>query len=283
MSGGLQRREAEKLATPAIAVVGSKKSGKTSLVQLMIERLTKAGYRVGCIKHIPHPDFTIDTPAKDTWRYSESGARKVVSVAPSEVAIIEKGDISGVSLEGLASLLSDIDVIILEGFRDLVKGRSDILTLLTVKAGEDPAVLGKEFKGLVGAVSLQRRRDVECLTPDEAVDLVEKEVSRSVELLRRAKRLPGFNCGACGYESCLDHAEAIVNGKSRVEDCQVLSGKISVKIDGKALPMKPFVQDVVRSTVLGLLSTLKGVKLRGDELLVLELRRAKVRSAPDPR
>ena len=74
----------------AIAVVGTKKSGKTTTTENLIRELTKRGYNVAAIKHIPEPDFTIDTPGKDTWRYAQAGAKTVISVATNETVTIEK-------------------------------------------------------------------------------------------------------------------------------------------------------------------------------------------------
>jgi hypothetical protein len=40
----------------------------------------------------------------------------------------------------------------------------------------------------------------------------------------------------------------------------VIEGEVvSIRINGAILPMKPFVQDIVRNTVVGLVSSLKGV------------------------
>lgn len=48
-------------------------------------------------------------------------------------------------------------------------------------------------------------------------------------------------------------------------------GKLIVKIDGKNLPMHPFVQRIIRKTVLAMLSTLKGVKIQGNENIEIKV------------
>jgi hypothetical protein len=48
-------------------------------------------------------------------------------------------------------------------------------------------------------------------------------------------------------------------------------GKLIVKIDGKDLPMHPFVQRIIRKTVLAMLSTLKGVEIQGNETLEIKV------------
>lgn len=47
--------------------------------------------------------------------------------------------------------------------------------------------------------------------------------------------------------------------------------KLIVKIDGKKLPMHPFVQRIIRKTVLAMLSTLKGVEIQGNETIEINV------------
>jgi len=50
--------------------------------------------------------------------------------------------------------------------------------------------------------------------------------------------------------------------------------KLIVKIDGKDLPMQPFVRRIIRKTVLAMLSTLKGIEIQGDETIEMEVKEA---------
>jgi len=107
---------------PIVAVVGSKKSGKTTAIETLVRGLTKRGYKVATVKHIPETDFTIDTKGKDTWRHAKAGARTVLSVAPNELTVIRKVDTTKYSLEQIvAKCEDDVEVIILEGFKKLIK------------------------------------------------------------------------------------------------------------------------------------------------------------------
>jgi hypothetical protein len=45
-----------------------------------------------------------------------------------------------------------------------------------------------------------------------------------------------------------------------VEDCISLQPMTEVRIDGELMPMNPFISDIVRGTILGMLSPLKGFK-----------------------
>lgn len=49
------------------------------------------------------------------------------------------------------------------------------------------------------------------------------------------------------------------------------NGKLIVEIDGKNLFMYPFVQRIIRKTVLAMLSTLKGVEVQGNENIEIKV------------
>lgn len=48
--------------------------------------------------------------------------------------------------------------------------------------------------------------------------------------------------------------------------------KLVVKIDGKDIPMNPFIKRIIRKTVLAMLSTLKGVEIQGDETIEIKIK-----------
>jgi molybdopterin-guanine dinucleotide biosynthesis protein MobB len=88
---------------PIIAVVGSRKSGKTTAVEALVNGLTKKGYKVATVKHIHGIDFTIDTKGKDTWRHTEAGAFITLVVAPNELVFIKKTDTTEYGLTEIVS------------------------------------------------------------------------------------------------------------------------------------------------------------------------------------
>ena len=51
-------------------------------------------------------------------------------------------------------------------------------------------------------------------------------------------------------------------------------GKLIVKIDGKNVLMHPFVQRIIRKTVLAMLSTLKGVEIQDNENIEIKVMKA---------
>jgi molybdopterin-guanine dinucleotide biosynthesis protein MobB len=132
------------LKLTVIAVVGSKKSGKTTTVEALTGELTKRGFRVATVKHVSEPDFTIDTAGKDTWRFARSGAKTVVVVASSEIATIEKTSVRE-SLTEILSRCKGSDIVIMEGFKKLVGNKKDIPKIIVVKSAEEAREAAKNF------------------------------------------------------------------------------------------------------------------------------------------
>ncbi|MDH5459559.1 MAG: molybdopterin-guanine dinucleotide biosynthesis protein B [Candidatus Bathyarchaeota archaeon] len=137
------------MKTAVIAVVGSKSSGKTTAIEFLTKELTKRGYKVATVKHIPEPNFTMDREGKDTWRFAESGAKTIVSVASNEVATIEKLNATDFSLEEILQKCEDNDVIFLEGFRKLVGENPNVPKIVAVKSPAEAFEASKTFKPIL--------------------------------------------------------------------------------------------------------------------------------------
>jgi molybdopterin-guanine dinucleotide biosynthesis protein MobB len=75
---------------PAVAVVGRKNSGKTTLVVALAAELRRRGWRVASLKH-GHHDF--DQPGRDTWRHFHEGqVEAVVMASAGKVALVMRTD-----------------------------------------------------------------------------------------------------------------------------------------------------------------------------------------------
>lgn len=223
---------------PIIAVVGSRKSGKTTAIEALVRGLTKKGYKVATVKHISEPDFTIDTEGKDTWRHTRAGALVTISVAPNELAFIKKVDTTEYGLTEIVKHCEDeTDIIILEGFRDLVTQNPLIPKVVAVKTIEEAKENSKYFKPIiafVGAISTKpkglRIPHVDALQkPEKLVEIVENKIK---PMIKKEKRL---------------------------------KAAIKIALNGKRLPLNLFVQKIMRTVVLSMVSTLKDASIKGDE------------------
>ncbi|MEM1566137.1 MAG: molybdopterin-guanine dinucleotide biosynthesis protein B [Candidatus Bathyarchaeia archaeon] len=122
-----------------ISVVGVSKSGKTTTIEYLISKLTEEGYKVGSVKHIHHPDFSIDTEGTDTWRHTHAGSKVTIAVAPKETVIIKKTNGVPNDLNDITKLFKDenLDIIFIEGLHSLTARRKDVPKIVTAKDSQD--------------------------------------------------------------------------------------------------------------------------------------------------
>jgi molybdopterin-guanine dinucleotide biosynthesis protein B len=167
-----------------IAVVGSKKSGKTTTIEKMIEELTKRGYKVAAIKHVSEPNFTIDTARKDTWKFAQSGAKTVISVAANEVATIEKVPFGSLSLEALLKKCRGNDVVFVEGFKKLVSTKKNVSKIVVVKSMKEAINALESFKPILAfsgpysteALGVEIPYADALKNPEKLADIIEDEL-----------------------------------------------------------------------------------------------------------
>jgi len=98
--------------------VGRKNSGKTLLIEKLVQRLAADGYRVGTIKHTHH-HHELDTPGKDSHRHRQAGAAVVGILSPSMSAVFRPSDARDSTNRDryaeLAPLAADCDIVLVEG------------------------------------------------------------------------------------------------------------------------------------------------------------------------
>ena len=147
-----------------VCLAGPSDSGKTTLVEELLPRLTDGGERVATIKSIHH-DVEIDTPGADTHRHRTAGAETVVGITPEltfDVSTRAKrnppplpdgatdggllvDDPDDPELRALASALARLerrgyDVVLVEGFTEA--------PLATILVGDrDPDAVSGEIVG----------------------------------------------------------------------------------------------------------------------------------------
>ncbi|RLI19777.1 molybdopterin-guanine dinucleotide biosynthesis protein B [Candidatus Bathyarchaeota archaeon] len=227
-----------------IAVIGSKSSGKTSVIEVLVRGLTKKGYRVATVKHIPEENFTIDTEGKDTWRHAKAGATKVISVAPNEMTIIQKTETSKLSLEEILQNCEEADIVILEGFRSLVGANSKIFKIVTVKSLEEALEASKNFKSIIafsGAAAKNLPKEnfdvpiVDALNePDKLVELVEEKIGETYKMSSE-----GF----------------------------------ALYVGDKQIPLNLFVQRMMKSSIIAMASNLKGVEVSPEDRVIVKIKK----------
>jgi molybdopterin-guanine dinucleotide biosynthesis protein B len=132
----------------AIAVVGTKKSGKTTTIENLTRELTKRGYKVAAIKHIPEPDFTIDTTGKDTWRYAQAGAKTIVAKGPNQIVTIQKTT-QNTPLTTLLKKCTTNDIVFIEGFKKTVAQNQNIPKIAVTKNQSEAENAQKTYNPII--------------------------------------------------------------------------------------------------------------------------------------
>ncbi len=225
-----------------ISVVGTKDTGKTTLVVKIIKELVNRGYKVGSIKHM-HKSFDVEN--KDTWKHKEAGSELVIGSADEAFFLMNKI----LDIENLltrSECLINLDFMVIEGFKYSNYAK------ISVSDFEDQFTIAKVNPKEIDDIKLKK-----------LLDLVEK---------RAYGILPYMDCKDCGFESCKDMARAVANGEVEEQICVMKKiNEIVLKVDEKPIPLNPFVQKFVQNTTMGMISSLRGEELTDFEGKKVEL------------
>lgn len=234
-----------------LSVIGISGSGKTTTIENIIKELKKRRYSVGSIKEIHFEEFQIDNETTNTYRHKKAGSELVTARGFHETDVLFQEKLP---LDEILRFY-DHDFVIIEGVRN-----ENIPKLICAYDEEgiekdlEPLVFGvsgkisnskEQYRGLPIINSLE---DIEKL-----VDLIEQKVY---------DKLPDFPtecCKKCGY-SCREFGAKILKGEMKREDCILTQSKISLEINGKKIPIVPFVQSILKNAVVGVVGELEGYK-----------------------
>ena len=98
-------------------VVGWKNSGKTGLMERLVNEFTSRGLTVSTLKHAHH-SFDVDQQGKDSYRHRTAGATEVLLTSRNRWALMhELRDEDEQTLDQLLARLSPVDLILVEGFK----------------------------------------------------------------------------------------------------------------------------------------------------------------------
>ena len=214
----------------AIGLIGYHNSGKTCIGIKIAEVLKSRGYSVSAVKHI-HRDVAFTD--KDTALYSEH-CTKVIGLTREEIHTIDR------KTTNLQQILLSLqtDFVIIEGFKDAAT-----------------------FPKIICDTEGEQLHHRLALTHVEKGGMDDKNISQLCdEIEKKAFFLAGADCTECGYSTCSEYADAILHGKTAQSECLSLPKDIRVSIDGAEIPLKSYVSNTLKGTILGFLKNLKGYK-----------------------
>lgn len=231
-----------------IGIIGYKKSGKTALILKLSDELVKIGYKVAVVKHI---NEDLDLANSDTSKYKEV-LTQVAAITPKESVFFLKNK---KNLEEIIKYF-EADIILIEGF----KKEKTFPKIVCLREESEKTEL---FDGLqlctVGFVP----KDVNSNIFDFNI-LKDEDIKKIAHIaVEKSFKLPNLNCGECGYQDCYGLAQEIVKGNKTLNDCSSLEPSTLVKVNGKIVPMNSFIAKIIKNTITGLLSSLKGFT-KGD-------------------
>ncbi len=98
-------------------VAGYKNTGKTGLMERLVQHITARGFTVSTIKHAHHT-FDVDHPGKDSYRHRGAGAHQVLLASNTRWALMTelRGE-QEPSLQTLLGQLAPVDLVLVEGYK----------------------------------------------------------------------------------------------------------------------------------------------------------------------
>lgn len=204
----------------ALVICGASNSGKTTLIEILVRRLTDLGIRTGTLKADGHGKAEAAVEGKDTTRHLRAGALKSVLLSPGMTSTFEDGPVQ--HIHAVEERFAGCDVVLLEGFRDSPLPKIEVVRkAISAK----PMVPHGELLGIYGDVPVEGLRHFP--GPDSLVDFIRSELVAP----------PG--------------------------------SRVALRVDGKRVPLKAHLQEIVAGVVEGAVGSLKGCeKARTIEMVV---------------
>jgi molybdopterin-guanine dinucleotide biosynthesis protein B len=224
-----------------VAVVGTKNTGKTTLVTKIVSELVKRGFEVGTVKHSHH---SFDMSDRDTGKHKKSGARIVAGIGGETFFSMSEG----MDLENVLSImnfLENLDFVVLEGF----------------KTSNYAKISTSDFNDEFTLANINVRETNEF----ELKSLVDLIIERSFGMIKE------LNCKKCGFDNCKDFVQAKIEGNPDAASCKAESDEVLLKIDDHMIPLNPFVRGFVKDTVNGMVKSLKTDEFGVNDFRKIEL------------
>lgn len=105
---------------PLLGFAAYSGTGKTTLLEALLPKLTAAGLRIGLLKHAHH-DFDVDKPGKDSYRLRKAGASQMLIASRNRHALMTETPDAEAEFYYLLTRFDaeKLDVILVEGCKNI--------------------------------------------------------------------------------------------------------------------------------------------------------------------
>ena len=289
-----------------VSIVGRKNTGKTSLSVKVIEELTNRGYKVASIKH-SHHTMEMDKENTDTWRHKKAGSKLVVGIGSTTFFNV-KQDMDLNRLLYLIKHMDDVDYVVIEGFKSYnypkIATSSDVVDKYTIKEVDSFSITPEGLSELVDLIEERSHDIVDTLYANncgfndgEAIakeiregNMTTDDLDEVSSYLSIDNKVIGLNRFVSDYfkqvilgiistlniedygVKDIEKIELLINNESKTDENE-LKGEIF--INRKALEINKFIENIISSSVLGMVNSLKTdgeIKRISVEILGIENR-----------
>ncbi|HCG6533121.1 TPA: bifunctional molybdopterin-guanine dinucleotide biosynthesis adaptor protein MobB/molybdopterin molybdotransferase MoeA [Vibrio parahaemolyticus] len=108
------------LNIPILGFAAYSGTGKTTLLEALLPKLTEAGLRIGMLKHAHH-NFDVDKPGKDSYRLRKAGASQMLIASRKRFALMTETPEAEAEFEYLLTRFDEdkLDVVLVEGCKNI--------------------------------------------------------------------------------------------------------------------------------------------------------------------
>ncbi len=105
---------------PLLGFAAYSGTGKTTLLEALLPKLTAAGLRIGLLKHAHH-DFDVDKPGKDSYRLRKAGASQMLIASRNRHALMTETPYAEAEFDYLLTRFDaeKLDMILVEGCKNI--------------------------------------------------------------------------------------------------------------------------------------------------------------------
>lgn len=108
------------LNIPILGFAAYSGTGKTTLLEALLPKLSEAGLRIGMLKHAHH-NFDVDKPGKDSYRLRKAGASQMLIASRNRFALMTETPEAEADFDYLLTRFDEekLDVVLVEGCKNI--------------------------------------------------------------------------------------------------------------------------------------------------------------------